>query len=89
MRLTHDREVDALYIYLSDAPYAVGHTLDDARRVDYGVDQEPCGGNLLAVSRGVTVDGLPHADKIAALLDAEGVLYSVATGRGGGSQCLP
>ena len=38
MRLEYDKEADAIYIKLSDMPYAYGKDLDDLRRIDYDAD---------------------------------------------------
>ncbi|HZS88669.1 MAG TPA: DUF2283 domain-containing protein [Chloroflexota bacterium] len=64
MRITHDHTVDAVYIYLRDVPYAFGHSLDYERRIDYGEDEKPMGVELLGVSHGVNLDGIPEADAI-------------------------
>ena len=68
MRLTHDPEADAAYIYLRDVPYAFGHNLDSERRIDYASDEQPMGIELLGVSHGVNLDDLPERDAVAQLL---------------------
>ena len=35
MEFKYDAQADAIYIYLSDKPYAYGKDLDDERRIDY------------------------------------------------------
>jgi uncharacterized protein YuzE len=65
---THDEEGDSIYIRFRNVPYAWGQELDDDRHIDYGADQEPVGIELLNVSMGVDVSGLPSADCIAKLL---------------------
>jgi uncharacterized protein YuzE len=72
-RLEYDRGADAVYIYLRDAPYAYGTDLDDERRIDFAPDGTPRGIELLSVSHGVNLDGLPQREVIAALLEAESV----------------
>jgi uncharacterized protein YuzE len=73
MALKHDPEADAIYITLRDVPYAGGHDLDDSRCVDFGLDHQPRGIELLNVSHGVRTEGLPHAHDVAALLRAHGI----------------
>ena len=73
MRLEYDKEADAIYIYLSDAPYAYGVDLDDERRVDYDADGNPIGIELLCVSEGVITNDLPHRGEIERLLDKHNI----------------
>lgn len=68
MKLEHDKKADAVYIHLSDAPYAYGRDLDDERRVDYSSDDKPIGIELLCVSQGINLDDLPEQAKVAELL---------------------
>ncbi|GEM_PF-1197145 len=70
MRLTYDTEADAAYIYLRPMPATgVDHTvaLDTDRMVDYAGD-EPVGVELLNVSLGVNLDGLPRSVEVEDLL---------------------
>lgn len=53
-----------------DVPYSYGYTLDEYRRVDYGENRRPMGVELLDVSLGVDLQGLPDAEPIAAELVA-------------------
>ncbi len=69
MRMTYDKEVDAVYIYVTDAPYARGKRLDDQRRIDYDSDDDVRGIELLNVSHGVDLHNLPFAAKIGRLLE--------------------
>ena len=69
MRLEHDKEADAIYIYLSDAPYAYGEDLDTERRIDYDSDGNQMGIELLCVSEGVITNDLPHRGEIERLLE--------------------
>jgi len=64
----HDPEADAVYIHLSDRPYAFGVDLDPDRRVDYDAESQPIGVELLNVSAGVNVRDLPQAAVIEQLL---------------------
>ena len=66
--LTYDSDVDAAYIYFRQAPWDHMKILDDCRNVDYGSDGEPNGVELLYVSDGVNLDGLPQRDVIERLL---------------------
>lgn len=69
MTIKYDRDVEAVYIRLSDAPYAYGKDLDDSRRVDYDRDGRPVGIELLNVDLGVNLDDLPERSAVGKLLD--------------------
>ncbi len=73
LKLTHDPEADAVYVYLEDKPYARGVDLDDERRVDYAEDGTPIGVELTCVSVGVDLRGLPRPDEIAEALRKSGI----------------
>ena len=73
MKSKYDAEADAIYIYLSEKPYAYGTDLDDERRIDYASDNTPIGVELLCVSEGVNLNSLPCIDEIAKALEAEGI----------------
>ncbi|MBV8527992.1 MAG: DUF2283 domain-containing protein [Candidatus Dormibacteraeota bacterium] len=68
--MTYDTRADAIYVHLTSADGTAAATteLGDGRNVDYDADGEPIGVELLAVSRGVDLAGLPHAADIAVLL---------------------
>lgn len=68
IRFRHDPEADAVYIRLSDEPYAYGEDLDRERRIDYAADGTLIGVELLCVSTGVDLHDLPRAEEIAKLL---------------------
>lgn len=68
MRAEHDKQADAIYIYLTDKPYAYGNGLDDTRRIDYSSDGSPRGIELLCVSQGVDLKDLPFRSEIEKLL---------------------
>lgn len=68
MKLKHDKRADAIYIHFSDAPYSYNTEIDNERIVDYDVDGEPIGVELLCVSTGVITEGLPHRPEIETLL---------------------
>lgn len=79
MELKYDADADAAYIRLRRVPYAFGHNLDYDRRIDFGEDEEPIGIELLGVSHGVNVDGLPDTDAVERLLLSQNIkVYSHA-----------
>lgn len=67
--LEYDPDADAAYITFRDAPWDHMEILDDYRNIDYASDGEPVGVELLYVSKGVNLDGLPMTDAIARLLE--------------------
>jgi len=69
-KVEYDREADAMYISLSDKPYAYTKSLDDMRYVDYAIDDTPIGIELLAISDGVDVRDLPNMKEIIHLLES-------------------
>ena len=73
MRIKYDRQADAVYIRLSDAPYAYGKDLDKERRIDYDASGKPRGVELLCVSDGVITDALPQRSEIERLLGEHGI----------------
>ena len=73
MKLKHDKIADAIYIKLSNMPYAYGKDLDDLRRIDYDAEGNPRGIELLCVSDGVNIDDLPCKDEIAEVLEINGI----------------
>ncbi len=69
MRLEHDQEADAVYVWLREGVRrAFGNRLDDARYIDFGEDNLPIGVELLGVSRGVETEDLPEREAIERLL---------------------
>jgi uncharacterized protein YuzE len=73
MKLRYDKKADAVYIVLSDKPYAYGKDLDDERRVDYDTEGNPRGIELLYVSTGVITDDLPERKEVEKILGARGI----------------
>ena len=69
MRMTYDKEADAVYVYVTNASYSHGKKVDDQRRIDYDADGDVRGIELLNVSRGVDLRGVPFQAKIARLLE--------------------
>ena len=68
VRFKLDQQADALYVWLSSEPYAFGEDIDKERRIDYDANRRPRGVELLNVSGGVELDGLPNRDEIGRLL---------------------
>ncbi len=73
MLFEHDPEADAIYVQLRDRPVARTQALDDERIIDYAADGTPRGVELLAVSHGVNLDGVPERAVIDALLQAHNI----------------
>jgi len=73
MRLEHDSEADAIYVYLSDAPVGYSTILDDARNLDYSADGQVIGVELLNVSRGVDLRDIPYQAEIGHLLEEHNI----------------
>ena len=73
MEFKHDAEADAVYISLSNKPYAYGRDLDNERRIDYASYNTPIGVELLCASKGVNLYGLPRKDEIAEILERNGI----------------
>lgn len=69
MKLKYDKTADAIYIKLGTMPYAYGTDLDDLRRIDYDVDGNPRGIELLGVSEGVITNDLPNRGEVERLLE--------------------
>ena len=70
---TYDREADAVYVKLSDRPYAFGEDIDHERRIDYAADGSPVGIELLCVSEGVDLSNLPRVDEVGDALRLLGI----------------
>jgi uncharacterized protein YuzE len=66
--LRYDKEAGAIYLRLSDEPYAYGEELDPERRIDYATSGKPIGVELLCVSSGVDLRNLPAQEVISNLL---------------------
>jgi len=73
MEIKYDRKADAIYIRLTDDPYAYGKDLDHERRIDYAANGEPRGIEITCVSHGVNLDDLPHEHEIEQLLKKENI----------------
>ena len=70
MRYEYDPEADAVYIYLppEGRTYSYGCDVDAERRVDFAADGRPLGIELLCVSGGVKLDGLPLREEVQRVL---------------------
>ncbi len=73
MYIKYDKQADAVYILLSNKPYAYGKDLDNERRIDYDADGNPRGVELLCVSTGVITDDLPNRVEIERALESRGI----------------
>jgi uncharacterized protein YuzE len=73
VKFDYDVEADAVYISLNNKTYAYGKDVDNQRRVDYSSDDTPIGIELLCVSRGVNIAGLPHSTEISRLLKSNNI----------------
>jgi len=73
MYIKYDKQADAVYILLSNKPYAYGKDLDNERRIDYDADGNPRGVELLCVSTGVVTDDLPNRVEIERALESRGI----------------
>ena len=73
MYIKYDKQADAVYILLSNKPYAYGKDLDNERRIDYDADSNPRGVELLCVSTGVITDDLPNRVEIERALESRGI----------------
>ena len=78
MEFKYDAQADAVYIRLNDKQYAYGRDLDEELRIDYAADDTPVVVELLCVSDGVNLDGLPRRNKIPGLLEANGIQLKVS-----------
>ena len=69
VRVEYDAEADALYITLR-RPQGKVETefIDDARYVDYDEANNVVGVEILGVSHGIDLEGLPDAERIAEAL---------------------
>lgn len=59
LEVEYDPEADAVYLRLGDAPYAFGRDIDERRRIDFDANGNPIGIEILFVSSGLNLEGLP------------------------------
>ena len=69
-KYTYDRDADAIYICLSAKPYSYTSELDDSRNINYAADNTPIGVELLYVSQGVNIWGLPNGEVVDSVIEA-------------------
>ena len=74
LRIETDPTADAIYIQLLDEAIGYSEELDDNRLIDYTLNPEkPVGVDLLEVSKGVKLDGLPEVKTIEKVLVGLGI----------------
>jgi len=74
LQIESDIKADAIYIQLMDEPIGYTKELDDNRLIDYSMNPgKPVGIDLLAVSEGVKLDGLPEVKTVEKILKGLGV----------------
>jgi len=74
LHIESDPVADAVYIQLMNEPIGYTVELDDNRLVDYTTNPgKPVGVDLLAVSEGVKLNGLPQVETIKKILEGLGV----------------
>ena len=71
MTYWYDDDGDILYVQFSNAKVDKTKCLDDLRNVDIGRNGVPVGVEFIGARGGLDLTGVPHADKIAALIAAE------------------
>lgn len=74
LHIESDIKADAVYIQFTDEPIGYTKELDDNRLIDYSMNPEkPVGVDLLAVSEGVKLNGLPEVETVEKILEALGI----------------
>lgn len=73
MTYEYNQDTDCGYILINKLPHAYSKEVDDARFVDYAEDGTVIGIELLYVSSGVDVSGLPQEQEVADELAKHGV----------------
>jgi uncharacterized protein YuzE len=76
MRLEVDARADAAYVVLDDAAVRTTHKKDEQRLLDFDEYGELVGIELLNISQGVDLRGLPFRSQLTDLLRAHGVRTS-------------
>ena len=72
-RYKYDADADCAYILINDLPHAYSEAIDDTRFVDYAEDGTIIGVELLYVTSGVDVSGLPCEVEIGKLLEKHNI----------------
>ena len=74
LQVDTDPKADAIYIKLLDEPIGYSEELDDNRIIDYTLNPGKLAGiDLLAVSQGVNLSGLPEVKGIEEMLIGLGI----------------
>lgn len=74
LHIESDPVADAIYIQFIDEPIGYTQALDDNRLIDYTLNPgKPVGVDLLAVSGGVKLNGLPEVEKVKEILKGLGI----------------
>jgi len=68
----YDPKTDSIYITLNSGEYDHGCDLDDDRRIDYDKNSVPIGIELLSVSHGVNLRGLPYPQELIEVIKKYG-----------------
>ena len=68
-----DQAADALYVYLADAPVASTRDFGDLCNVDYDVEHQVVGVELIGIAGGISLSGVPEARRVEAALLAHGL----------------
>jgi uncharacterized protein YuzE len=69
MHVEFDKQADALYVTLADRPVASTKSLRDGRVIDFAEDESVVGIELLGVSAGIDLAGLPHEGAVHRSID--------------------
>lgn len=83
MKFSYDPEADAVYFAFDKRRIEYAEELDDYRLLMIAADESVIGVELLYVSEGVDLRGLPHAAEIAEALGREGINVRVSDARVG------
>jgi len=73
IKMTYDKQADAIYFYFSNKKVSYSKELDSERIIDYSSDDKPVGVELLNVSNGVNTDDLPNQAEIERALFDKGI----------------
>jgi len=74
LQIDTDSKADAIYIKLLDEPIGYSKEIDSNRIIDYTLNPgKPVGIDLLAVSQGVKLSGLPEVTGLENLLKGLGI----------------
>jgi len=73
MEYQYDSNADCAYILINNLLHAYSKELDETRVIDYAEDGTVIGVELLYVSGGVDISGLPYQSEIEKLLEKHGI----------------